>query len=223
MRSLPKIACLLPRLTGLTLLAAALAGCGYGGTTNWHFYSPQDTAHYDAVAKQIEYPNVAPSCDDTALNTQSPEVVGRDGQLQFLDMTLEEAVQSCLQHSKVMSDLGGSVLRFPDRAPTIMGPSIAETDPQYGVDAALSQYDAVFNFKYDAQHNDRLLNNIFFGGGTRDLKQDLDTFNTELTKTTPTGTTFAFRNNTTYDHNNEPGTSSSSALGTPTTKPGPVA
>ena len=195
----------LPKLTWLTLLAAVLAGCGYGGAAQWHFDSPQDTAHYDAVARQIEYPNVGPSCDDTALGTQSPDVVGRDGQIQFLDMTLEEAVQSCLQHSKVMSDLGGSVLRFPDRAPTIMGPSIAETDPQYGVDAALSQYDAVFNYKYDAQHNDRLLNNVFFGGGTRDLKQDLDTFNAELDKATPTGTSFAFRNNTIYDHNNEPG------------------
>ena len=59
--------------------------------------------------------------------------------------------------------------RFPTRR-------IADTDPQFGVEAALADYDAVFNSIVDSQHNHRALNNIFFGGGTRILIQDLDTF-----------------------------------------------
>jgi hypothetical protein len=187
------------------LLLGSLAGCGYGPTAPFRFNSAQELAHYNAVATHIDMPNVGAAPDDPLMCSQAPDSVGQNGQIQYWDMALEQAMQISLSRSKVLHDLGGTVLNAPANTRTIHGPAIVDTDPRYGVEAALSDFDAVFNSTVDSQHNDRLLNNVFFGGGTRDLRQDLDTFKNEITKETPTGTTFAFRNNTVYDHNNEPG------------------
>ncbi len=189
------------RLTAVAL--AALSGCGLHGSTP--LVAPGELLHYQSVAMQIETPNLKPCLDDPALATVSPEVINDKGPIQYWDMKLAEAMQTALMRSQVMHDLGGAELRNPATVRTISDPAIADTDPQFGVEAALAQYDAVFNSTVDSQHNHRALNNIFFGGGTRILMQDLDTFKTEIVKETPTGTQFTFRHNTVYDHNNEPG------------------
>ena len=192
-------------LVGL-LLAAALVSGGCGtAPAPFKFHSDEDLAHYNKVATDIEYPNIADCPSDAAITCPSPEMIGPDSQPTYWDLKLEEAMQMGLAKSKVMHDLGGTLLRSPPNIRTIADPAIVDTDPRYGVEAALSEFDAVFHSRFDYQRNDRFVNNVFFGGGTRELRQDTDVFRSEITKTAATGSTFNFAHNTVYDHNNSPG------------------
>ena len=77
-----------------------------------------------------------------------------------------------------------------------------QTDPRYGVEAALSEFDAIFSEKFDYQRNNRLVNNDLIGDNTNHLLQDTDTFQTQISKRAATGAEFDFRHNTFYDHSN---------------------
>ena len=111
-----------------------------------------------------------------------------------------------LAKSKVLHDLGGTVLERPTNARTIADPAIADTDPAVSASRPPSRNSTRPSIrKVDYQRNNRLLNNVFFGGGTRDLLQDTDVFHSEITKTAATGSQFTFAHNTVYDHNNSPG------------------
>ncbi len=115
-----------------------------------------------------------------------------------------EAVQIAVERSKVLQDLGGSSLRNVSSVSTIHDPSIQSTDPRIGVEAALAAFDAQFNSKTFVNKNDFPVNNRLLGGGTNLLKQDLITFQNEITKATAYGTELFARKNTSYDANNAP-------------------
>jgi hypothetical protein len=55
------------------------------------------------------------------------------------------------------------VIRAPDSTATTYGPAIQETDPRYGVEAALSLR-CPFSTSSFSSKNDRATNNQFFGG-----------------------------------------------------------
>jgi hypothetical protein len=190
---------------GLLLAAAlALAGCS-AQQAPFKFHSDEDLAHYNQVATKIEYPDIADCPTDAAITCPAPDVISPDTPPTYWDLKLEEAMQLGMNKSKVLHDLGGTVLRSPPNIRTIADPSIIDTDPKYGVEAALSEFDATLNSRFDYQFNHRFVNNVFFGGGTRELMQDTDVFHTDITKTAATGGTFTFAHNMDYDHNNSPG------------------
>jgi len=188
----------------LAAVAAALAGCD-AHSTPFKFNADGEVAHYNKVATEIEAPIISNCPSDAAIACQSPDLIGPESNPEYINLKLEEAMQMALARNRVLQDLGGTVLRQPANARTIHGPAITDTDPRYGVEAALSEFDAIFSEKFDYQRNNRLLNNVFFGGGTRDLIQDTDTFQSQLSKRTANGAELAFRHNTVYDHNNSPG------------------
>jgi hypothetical protein len=160
---------------------------------------------YRAIATQVEYPEVTPcSATDAQWAAVQPVTLTSPNDIKYWDLSLQEAVTIALTESRVIRDLGGTVLRTPAQAETYWDPATVETDPRFGVDAALSAFDAqltssVFGFK-----NDRALNNEFFGGGTRLLQQDLAVFQTQIAKKAATGSRFAMRHYTDYDSNNAP-------------------
>ncbi|MCY2964649.1 MAG: TolC family protein [Planctomycetota bacterium] len=123
----------------------------------------------------------------------------------FHDISLDETIQLALANSTVLRDLGGLVLNGPDRVTTKFEPSIVESDPRFGVQAALSEFDAKWNTTGGFEKNDRAINNNFLGGGTRLFQQDLHTWQTQLQKTAATGTQLTVRNFTDYNANNAPG------------------
>ena len=165
--------------------------------------SVQSAARYTQVALEMEYPKepVPERTDDFA--TFAPHVI-RDGPPEYWDLKLEEAMQLALMNSPVLRDLGGQVLTNPQAVRTIQGPAIVETDPKIGVEAALSQFDANLSATGNFQKNDRALNNSFFGGGTRIFVQDLDQFQTQISKRAATGGQYFLRHNTIFDGNNAP-------------------
>jgi hypothetical protein len=138
------------------------------------------------------------------LSTESPLVIDESAPPPAWDMTLDEVIRLGLENSKVLRDLGGSVLRTPALAQTIRDPAIQATDARFGMDGALAAFDAQLSTRMFAQHNDRAFNNLFLGGGTFLFNQDLDNFDTELSKTTASGGTFAVRQHLDYDDNNAP-------------------
>lgn len=129
----------------------------------------------------------------------------------YRDMTLAEAVEFALRNTEILRELGGAILRTPDQIDTKFSPSAIASDPRYGIESALSAFDPRFSFSGDWEKNHRAFNNIFFGGGTRLFRQDLNVYQTQLSKTTATGTEFFLRNFTDYNANNAPGNQFGSA------------
>ena len=132
-------------------------------------------------------------------------------ELDYWDMTLDEAINYALSHSRVMRDLGGTILTAPERMQTKYNPALISSDPQYGIEAALSEFDMRLSASGNFERNHRLLNNVFFGGGTRDFSQDLNVYQTQLSKQTASGAQFFLRNFTDYNDNNAPGNQWASA------------
>jgi len=129
----------------------------------------------------------------------------------YRDMSLVEAVEYALMNSKILRELGGTILKSPDQVASKFSPAGVASDPRYGIEAALSAFDPKFSASGDFEKNNRAFNNIFFGGGTRLFRQDLNVYQTQLSKTAATGTEFSLRNFTDYNANNAPGNQFGSA------------
>lgn len=199
------------RIAGYAVLPALLsvfvAGCR-SESHRWAFHSPADPS---AVGLAIEYPDLDECLGTETPETNAPLTIDQSAPPEFWDLTLEEAVRLALENSKVLADLGGSVLRSPSSVATTYGPAIQETNPRLGVEGALSAFDAQFSTTAFFEKNDRALNNTFFGGGTRILTQDTAVFQSEITKRTAWGSQLAIRGMIDYDANNAPGNAFPSA------------
>ncbi len=189
----------------LVWAAAALVGIsGCLGPRSSDLWLDPELEHYKSAALQIESPDVVAETSDRVV-TLPPPITLNDTPLGYWDLSLTEAIQLALAHSDVLRDLGGLVLQSPDNVRTIHGPAIADVDPRQGVEAALSAFDASFETGIFFENNDRPLNNVFFGGGTRLLQQDLHSYQAQISKTTGTGGNVALRKIVDYDLNNSPG------------------
>ena len=146
-------------------------------------------------------------CQDvnvSALESLAPRTID-EIPTEFHDVTLDDAVQLALQQSDVIRDLGGRVLSTPGSTPTIYEPGIEYTDPQFGVEAALSAFDANLSSQFNYALNDRVFNNQTLGGGAQELQQDLATLQTQLSKVAATGTQMNLRSTIGHDRNNRAG------------------
>ena len=199
-------------LLGMTSLV--VCGCLRHAATPSSALGEIDTSHYQHLAKQIEFPDHPTPSDDMLAATPAPLSLATAESQDYLGLSLEETMHLALANSPVLRDLGGTILRTPDGLRTKNDPSIVESDPRYGIEGALSAFDAAFTSNFSFEKNDRALNNVFFGGGTRLLRQDFATWQTQVSKTAATGTQYAFKNYTQYDANNAPGNFVGSAFTT---------
>lgn len=188
------------------LLAACFltAGCALRNRAEVDF-GQADVGYSQQYATAIEYPDAEnPALGDLA-QTAPPLTLAASKPPPFRNVTLQEAISTALSTSAVLRDVHGLVLSQPEEVDTIQSPALQETDPITGVEAALSAFDAAVESRAYFEKNDRALNNVFFGGGTRILTQDLHAYSAGITKRTAVGTNFAFRHNVFYDFNNQPG------------------
>jgi outer membrane protein TolC len=196
------------RRTIVVLLTTSMvmpAGCQWRRGADFHS-TPE--ACYIKMATQIEYPAESPctqNSGDPSVNSPPPVTLTDDKKPEYWDVSLQEVIQLSLANSEVLRDLGGATVRAPDTTRTTADVAIVETDPRFGTEAALSAFDAQFSTSTIWEKNDQLLNNQFFGGGTRNLQQDDAVFQAAITKTAATGSQFTIRHNVTYDQNNAPG------------------
>ncbi len=193
-------------LVGLT----TLCGCGLPWKNESVVHQEADWEYYRNAATRVDYTDPYVAEPEVVLTTTAPRTL-TDDDPEFREIKLQDAIQMALTNSKVLRDLGGLVLQSPNSARSVYDPAIQELDPRFGVPAALSAFDAQFSGSATIQKNDRALNNQFFGGGTRKLKQDIGIFQGEISKLGATGTEFSLRNITDYDANNAPGNQFGSA------------
>jgi hypothetical protein len=179
----------------------ALAGCS---TRNTRCDRPAEPVDYAQATLKIEYPDAEPPCTPELLGSGGPRTIEDAMTVEYRPMTLDEAIAGALSHSKVMIDLGGTVLRVPEAIPTTFGPAVQETDPQFGVPGALSAFDAQFATSAFFEQNDRQYNNTFLGRGGL-FNQDYDVIQAEITKREVTGSQVAIRHNVAFDENNNVG------------------
>ena len=191
---------------------------------------PGDLSHYMDVATDIEYPDVNEPSLDEVCAAQAPLTIANAENFNVWDLTLEEVTRVTLTNSQVIRQLGGRISdagsniagavpetlqNNPSGAVTTYDPSLVETGngtstgsqlSGTGVEAALSEFDAVLDSSITWQKNDRPQN--FNAGGAfgnffaNNFAQDTGNFTMGITKTAAQGTTYEFRNNTLYDWNN---------------------
>lgn len=196
-------------VTRIVLLLATVVMMGSGCS---HFLSnpPQEELveneeYYQQALTEIEYPNVDEIDEGDTFGTQAPASISDMATTKYWDLGLEETVRLALQNSKVLGDVGGVSLNTPASVHTKYDAALTDADPRYGVDGALSAYDATLSASTFFEKNDKALNNVFFGGGTRLLRQDAMVIQAQLTKRAMTGTEFTLRDYIDYDANNSPG------------------
>ncbi len=209
----------------LVLIASVLtSGCA----PQQPFYCRErgDLSHYLGVATEIEYPDCqeSPTCEVT--NTLPPLTLKNTDNYQVWDLSLNQVVEMTLCRSQVMRQLGGRVVSTapdtisrtiinpvaitstydPALVETTTGLSVGDVFTGNGTEAALSEFDAQLEGSVFWDKNDRPQNtptqSVVGAFRPSVLQQDLGNFTMGITKTTAVGTTFAIRNNTTYEGNN---------------------
>ncbi len=195
----------------LAAMTVVGSGCGFQRPAPKHTDAP---GYYQAQSTKIDYPDVETPLNTQLLSTRKPLTVLDENDIQFEYLTLQDAVRSALQTSKVMRDLGGLILRSPGAATSTYDVALQELDPRFGVAAALSEFDATVSSSTFFENNDKAINNQFAGGGTRQLVQDFLSVQSQIAKRSATGTQFTARTVMEYDANNAPGNFFGSAFTT---------
>ncbi|GAA5506932.1 hypothetical protein Rcae01_02385 [Novipirellula caenicola] len=180
-----------------------LAGCGMHSRT--YTQQPHITvanrnsiADYDPQWMEVKYTCI--SNDPVSIdNVQLPPE-----QRETWELTLDSVVQMALSRSQVIRDIGGAVVSAPDSVSTVFDSVIVRTDPQFGVEAALSDFDAQLATSLLYGRTEQTLNNAIEGQGTRDPRTNFGLLDFSISKITGSGTQLKLGNLTTFDRNNSP-------------------
>ncbi len=162
-----------------------------------------ELANYQTFIAEIEYPrdDSPPSTD--FLGDAKPLTLEDAQTAEYWDLTLEDAIQIAFQNAEVLREIGATILVEPRTIGTSFDPAIIETDPRFGVEGALSAFDAQTSVIGFGEKIDQPLNsNLIVGGGDNVLVQDLAGLNSQISKRTAQGTVFAIRKELAYDANN---------------------
>jgi outer membrane protein TolC len=120
----------------------------------------------------------------------------------FRDLTESEMLSIAMSSSPVLRPLGVRVLQNPESAVTVFDQAIASSDPFFGPQAALAEFDSQLSAGLNHQNNDRVFNNTVLGGDVQELTQDFSTANAGLQKRTRTGATISLGTVHLHDGNN---------------------
>ena len=193
------------RLTsGMMLLTSVvLYGCAASPDV-WQKTVGNDTTEVDCISAQIDNVRTEVHAVGQSMEPVTAFTIDSLTENSYRDMDLNAVLQTAMQNSTVMRDIGGVVLRSPETTTTRYTSQLQETDPRFGMEAALSAFDAQMRASATFNNNNRLFNNNFFAGGTTAFNQDLHDYEVEVSKRTATGSLLALRGVTNYDANNAP-------------------
>ena len=213
--SQPKLRAIVVWQLNLTLLLAPCLFSGCAASRNqWDKTVGNDTYEVDRISKQLDNPS--PSIINQVSMTSEPvtALTLSESEVTYIDMALSDVLQRAMEHSTILRDIGGIVLRSPDTVNTGFATQMQETDPRFGIEAALSAFDAQLTASANFNNNDQIFNNNFFAGGATAFTQDQHDYQVELSKRTATGSLLAIRSVTEYDSNNAPANTFTSAWDT---------
>jgi hypothetical protein len=159
----------------------------------------QDPPAVDSELKMTDVGSEFPA--ELEANAQNSTLDNLGG---YAELSMEEAIRIGLENSKIIRELGGTLLENPDAIFSVYDPAIIYTDPLFGEAAALSAFDATVSSQIFFDKNDREFNNQFLGTNGL-VKQDLGNFQLGVTKRAATGGLFSVRSVSDYDYNNSIG------------------
>jgi outer membrane protein TolC len=181
----------------------SMAGCAPASRFRaWQ--DQKDTSYFANYASRIEYPDVQTRHCPEVEHAPLPLVIQNPSELPTWDLSLQEAIHLALQNSTVLRSLGGSVVQSAQGTGTVLDPALALANPQTGVEAALSAFDAQLATQLFWQKNNRPNNTAFLALFPVAIQQTTGNYISELSKRTAQGASFALRHNVTYDNNNSP-------------------
>jgi outer membrane protein TolC len=216
----------------VTCLATLVSGCTPSKPV--YLFDDKDMSHYKGMATDIEYPDVEGDRIADVAKAKAPLTMANPDIKGMWDISLQEAIRTCLANSKVLRNLGGLLftpglpasnqtiaptgvllqtqgqnqngqsLGTGQTSQTIYNPSIQETNTSNGVEAALSQFDAFLDSQMYWQHNAIPQNTILSGFAPNVFVQNLAQQASEIGKVTATGDRVFLRENINYNANNNP-------------------
>lgn len=189
---------------GIAVAAFAMAGCRSSRPISFlENPSPDSSSSFTAPstsANLLDYPDVERRLESR--NYSMPPLTSADHLPPQAEMSLDQAIEIALTNSKILRSLNAQVLSNPAATTGVFDPAIQSSDPLFGVEAALSQFDANLSASLNHANNDDVFNNSILGGGATEVVQDLTVADFALRKTAATGTSYLLRSNFAYDNNN---------------------
>lgn len=205
-------------------LLVSLTGCQPQQPFYFHEKGEVADNNYIMKSTDIEYPDAnVPSLPD-AESDAAPLTLSHPEPKEYWDLSLQEAMQNALKNSKVMKQIGAGVTVQSGTAgpsapsfltsngtgaSTSLDVALAETDPRFGVEAALSAFDAQFTASMNWNKIDEPVNSNQAGvlyppsGGTLPVSiGDGANFQASLQKVNAEGGTIAVNHNITYSNTN---------------------
>jgi hypothetical protein len=169
-----------------------------------------DTAPADNVMQQVDCPTKMVSYETQQLDYgEYPHTLrsltDSNTNIEFMDLTLDQAIQMALMNSRILKDLGATILRNPDAIGTEYNKYLIQFDPRFGTAAALSAFDTQFKASVFEENDNRVYNNLFFGGGTSNYNGERRSIEMSLNKYAADGTSMTFSNISLFNRNNAPG------------------
>lgn len=154
----------------------------------------------------VKYMDVQNILDDNLpedLSDLSPNQISDYRNLRYEEVSLDQCIALALSNSEVARDLGVNIIRSPNGMVTQYDPALTYSNPRFGEEAALSEFDAQVASSLFFQKNDRPFNNLITGNSNGLFQQDLLNYQLELSKRSATGTLMSLRNRIEYDANNQ--------------------
>jgi outer membrane protein TolC len=202
-----------PKFTSILLcLAVAFSGCA--PQQPMYLRNNGDLSHYIGVSETIDTPQVCEPPSSELEGSIPPFCVGGPIPPSW-DLTLEKTMHIALENAKVMRQIGGQIQGPPTsltsnpNAPTIYDPAITATDARFGINAALSPFDATLNSDlfWERNHEPRNVNPAFTSGANPslapDLSQDLFQQDISISRTAANGMVLSLGSSTSYDLENQ--------------------
>ena len=123
---------------------------------------------------------------------------------EFVDISLDNAIAFALGNVEVLRSLAATVVQNPRSANTTFDPAIQSTNPNFGVEAALSAFDTSLNSTLQYSNLDDTFNNSSTTGSATTVQQNLTDFRFGLNKVTAAGTQLSLDSNLTYTDSSNP-------------------
>lgn len=207
----------------ITALAILLLAVGCAPTQPFYFFEKGDLSHYVGMATKLESPDVKTCSLSEVENVAAPITLTNNHFDSVWDLPLQEAVHTALENSKIIRTLGARfasqggtrpqvgdapsiILQTPQSVESVFDPALIETNPNTGVEGALSPYDAVLSSSFTWEHDNQPQNaNLAFGSiQPRISLQDIDTLQTSIVKRAAPGTTIGISSEQIYTDSNSP-------------------
>ncbi|MEM7477781.1 MAG: TolC family protein, partial [Planctomycetota bacterium] len=119
-------------------------------------------------------------------------------------LSLDEVVFTALNRLQVLRSLDAVVLNNPRAVGSSYDPSIQNTNPIIGYEAALSAFDPTLSSSILYSKNDDVFNNPVLGSGANEIRDDVTNMETGWNRIARNGTAFSLRSNIRNSDSNNP-------------------